>query len=171
MYVYIYIYIDLLVRRRTNHRVLSSGGGGFEELRSFFDCLLDSFLEAATIFRKVQRLWEQPLPPAGSNYLEAAEASGEAIARLQRLWEQPSRGSRGSRGPSGSDLSFLEFSRVFSSLETSWGALPTAPGGSRRPAGGLEPAQEGFSVTSSGLKSAPRWLGTSEVASSGLKSA
>ena len=46
-----------------------------------------------------------------------------------------------------------------------------APGGSRMPAGGLEPAQEGFSVASSGLKSAPRWLGSSEVASSGLRSA
>ena len=127
----------------------------------------------------LQRLWEQL--PRGSRgcgsghldapealgaaistrhslHLEAAEASGAAIARLQRLWEQPSRGSRGSRSPTGSDLSFLEFSRVFSSLETSWGALPTAPSSSRRPAGGLEPAQEGFPVASSCLKSAPKWL-------------
>ena len=54
-------------------------------------------------------------------------------------------------------LCFIEFSRVFSTLGTCRAALPTAPGGSRRPAGGFEPAQEGFSVASSGLKSAPKW--------------
>ena len=32
-----------------------------------------------------------------------------------------------------------------------------APEGSRRPAGGLEPAQEGFPAAASGLKSAPKW--------------
>ena len=144
---------------------------------------------------RLQRLWEQPARGSRgsrSSHLEAPEALGAAFSRLQRLWEQPSRGSRGSgsshlEAPEalGAAISRLQrlsrpkwlrpqFSRVFSSilsLETSWGAVPAAPGGSRRPAGGLEPAQEGFPVASSGLKSAPRWLGTSEVASSGLKSA
>ena len=91
---------------------------------------------------------------SGSGYLEAPEALGAAISRLQRLWEQLSRGSRGSRGPSGFDLSFLEFSRIFSSLETSRGALLTAPGGSRRLSGGSERAQEasGFGASSERLK-------------------
>ena len=116
----------------------------------------------AAIWR-LQRLWEQPSPGSsgsGSSHLEAPGAPGApgaAISRLQRLWEQLSRGSRGSQGPSGFDLSFLEFSRVFSSLETSRGALPTAPGGSRRLSGSFEPAQEGFPVASSGLESAPKW--------------
>ena len=120
----------------------------------------------------LQRLQEQPSRRSRgskSTHLEAPEARGAAIARLQKLWEQPSRGSRGPRSPSGSNLSFIEFSPVLSSLETSWGALPTAPGGSRR-----------LLAASSWLKRASRWLrvalrapqsgfGAREVASSGLE--
>ena len=102
---------------------------------------------------------------------EAPEVLGAAILRLQRLWEQPSRGSRGSgsshlealealgagsRGSGSSEIEapeafeapvaptsfFLKFSRVFSSLETFRGALPTAPGGSGRLSGGSERVQE-----------------------------
>ena len=86
----------------------------------------------------------------GSSWLPAASP------RPQRLWVQPSRGSRGSRGPSGSNLSFLEFSRVFSSLETSWGI-------SQR----LREARGGLPAASSWLKRASRWL---RVASRALRS-
>ena len=122
---------------------------------------------------RLQRLGEQlsrGSRGSGSGHLDAPEALGAAIARFQRLWEQPSRGSRGSRGPSGSNLSFLEFSRVFSSLETSWGV-------SQR----LLEARGGLPAASSRLKRASRWLRValralrsgleaSEAAWSGLKS-
>ena len=117
---------------------------------------------------------------SGSSYLEAPEASGAVILRLQRLWEQPSRGSRGSGsshlevpeaiGSESSEIqarealeapvaltSFLKFSRVFSSLGVCLEAIPAAPGGSRRPSGGFEGAQERVPVASSGLESAPKW--------------
>ena len=137
-----------------------------------------SYLEApealGAAISTLQRLEEHPSRGSRgskSTHLEAPEARGAAIARLQRLWVQPSRGSRGSRSPSGSNLSFIEFSRLFSSLATSWGALPTAPGGSRR-----------LPAASSWLKRASRWLRVasralrsgleaSEAAWSGLKSA
>ena len=126
---------------------------------------------------RLQRLWVQPLrgpKGSGSSYLEAPEALGAAISRLQRLWELLSRRSRGSGSSHleaavapGAAISriqrlsrskwlrpqFVHFSRIFSSLEISWGALPTAPGAS----GGFEGAEDGFPVASSGLKSAPKW--------------
>ena len=75
---------------------------------------------------------------ASSKSFEASSTVSSTAFSRQQL----PRGSRGSRGPGGSDLSFIEFSRVFSSLETFRGALPTAPGGSRRLSGGSERAQE-----------------------------
>ena len=130
---------------------------------------------------RLQGLWEQLSRGSkglGSSYLEAPEALGAAILRLQGVCEQPPRGSRGSKSNHlqapealGAAISRLQrlsrpkwlqpqFSRVFSSILEPGdllGSLPTAPGGSRRPSGGFEPAQEGFPVASSGLESAPKW--------------
>ena len=101
--LYIYIYIDLLVRRRTNQlRAVERGGfepGCFEEARSFFDWFFDSFLEhlapeaVGAAISRLQRLWGRPSRGArgsGSSYLEALEALRAAVSRLWRLREQPS---------------------------------------------------------------------------------
>ena len=132
----------------------------FEEFRSFFDCLLDSFLEAAAISR-LQRLWEQPpggYRGSGSSYLEAPKAWGAAISRLQRLWERPSRRSRGSGSshleapealeaqvaPTSVLSSFLEYSRAWRPLGELSQRLREARGGFRRLRAGSRGLPGGF---------------------------
>ena len=51
----------------------------------------------------------------------------------------------------GSNLSFIEFSRLFS-----WSS-PNGSGRLEEASGGFELAQEGFPVASSGFESAPKW--------------
>ena len=158
----------------------------FEELRSFFDCLLDSFLEAAAISR-LQRLWEQPpggYRGSGSSYLEAPKAWGAAIPRLQRLWERPSRRSRGS-GSSHREVPEAlgaaiarfqrlsrpkwlqpQFSRVFSSILEPGDLLGSAPNSS----GWLEEAFRRLRGCSRRLPGGFEWpQERSEVASGRVK--
>ena len=135
----------MLVRRRTNQRVLSSlvSSKSFEASSTVSSTASSSSLEAwrsrgsnleapealgAAVW-KLQRLWEQPSRGArgsGSSHLEAPEALGAATSRPQRLREQPSQGSRGSSRPSASNFSFFEFFRVRRALRASWSRLETS---------------------------------------------